>query len=138
MEVIMRQKRKLAEHVWYKVETAINNREPVFQLGFAVVLLCRVLIEAKGKFPFEICGLVIGDEWLSFYNQAADGYELPKIMQWMKQTFSCRFNVKTGRSGHVWGDRYWSEILVKEPPPGAEKVDWAWVKEMAKKKIPAG
>jgi hypothetical protein len=53
----MRQTRKLAEHVWYKVETAINNREPVFQLGWAVGLFCRVLIEAKGKFPFENTGL---------------------------------------------------------------------------------
>jgi hypothetical protein len=38
---------------------AINNREPVFQLLEAVVL-----------FPFEMCGLIIGDEWLSFYYQA--------------------------------------------------------------------
>jgi hypothetical protein len=88
----------------------------------AVVLFYRVLIEARVLFPFEMCGLVIGDEWLSFYIKPSDGYELPKIMQWLKQTFSCRFNVKTGRTGHVWGDRYWSEILVGDPPLGAEKV----------------
>jgi hypothetical protein len=70
MEVVMRQKRKLEEHLWYHVRTVINNREPVFQLLEAVMLLCRVLIEAKGKFPFEMRGLVIGNEWLSFYNQA--------------------------------------------------------------------
>jgi hypothetical protein len=49
----------------------------------AVVLLCRVLIEARVLFPFEMCGLMIGDEWLSFYIKPADGYELPKSMQWM-------------------------------------------------------
>jgi hypothetical protein len=49
----------------------------------AVVLFYRVLIEARCRFPFEMCGLVIGDEWLSFYIKPADGYELPKIMQWM-------------------------------------------------------
>jgi hypothetical protein len=80
----MRQKRKLAEDVWYKVETAINNRESVFRLGFAVVLFCRVFIEAKGRFPFEICGLTIGNEWLSFYIKPADRYQLPKITRWMK------------------------------------------------------
>jgi hypothetical protein len=79
----MRQKRKLAEHVWYQVRTAINNREPVFQLLEAVVLFYRVLIEARVLFPFEMRGLVIGDEWLSFYIKPTDGYELPKIMQWM-------------------------------------------------------
>jgi hypothetical protein len=60
---------------------AINNYEPVFQLGVAVVLFYRVLIEAKGKFPFEMRGLVIGNEWLSFYIKPADGYQLPEIMQ---------------------------------------------------------
>jgi hypothetical protein len=103
----------------------------------AVVLFYRVLIEARVLFPFEMCGLVVGDEWLSFYIKPADGYELPKIMQWMKQTFSCRFNVKTGRKGHTWGDRYWSEILVGDPPPDAKAVDWKWVEEKAKTKIPA-
>jgi hypothetical protein len=45
-------KRDLAENVWYKVSTAINNREPVFRLPWAVVLFYRVLIEAGALFPF--------------------------------------------------------------------------------------
>jgi hypothetical protein len=79
----MRLKRKLAKHVWYHVRTAINNREPVFQLLEAMVILCRVLIEAKGKFPFEMRGLALSGALLSFYIKPADGYQLPKIMQWM-------------------------------------------------------
>jgi hypothetical protein len=39
--------------------------------------------------------------------------------------------------GHTWGDRYWSEILVGDPPPDAKAVDWAAVEAMARKKIPA-
>jgi hypothetical protein len=62
---------------------AINNREPVFRLGFAVVLFCRVLIEAKKRFDFEMRGLVIGNEWLSFSIKPADGLQLPKITRWM-------------------------------------------------------
>jgi hypothetical protein len=42
-------------------------------------------------------------------------------MQWLKQTFTVRYNVLHGRSGHIWGDRYWSEILEGEPPEGAEE-----------------
>jgi hypothetical protein len=106
-------------------------------LGFAEVLFCRVLIEAKGKFSFEMHGLTIGSEWLSFYIKPADGLQLPEITRLMKQTFSVRFNIVMWRTGHVWGDRYWSEILVGAPPPGAREVDWAWVMEMSKKKIPA-
>jgi hypothetical protein len=37
-------------------------------------------------------------------------------MKWLKQVFAKRFNGMDGRIGHVWGDRYWSEIVVGEPP----------------------
>jgi hypothetical protein len=59
-------------------------------------------------------------------------------MQWVKQTFSVRFNMIVGRTGHVWGDRYRSEILAWEPPVDAKEVDWEMVKEKAKTEIPAG
>jgi hypothetical protein len=56
----------------------------------------------------------------SFYIKPADGFQLPDIMQWLKQTFAARFNVIDGRTGHIWGDRYWSMILPGEPPEWAE------------------
>jgi hypothetical protein len=37
-------------------------------------------------------------------------------MKWLKQVFAQRFNGTDGRIGHVWGDRYWSEIVEGEPP----------------------
>jgi hypothetical protein len=54
---------------------------------------------------------------------------LPEIMQWLKQTFAVRYNVMKGLDGHLWGDRYWSKVLVGEPPEDAEEyvfaaVDW--------------
>jgi hypothetical protein len=84
--------------------------------GGTTVIFCRVLLDAKERFDFEMRGLVLKGAWLSFYIKPADGYQLPEITRRMKQTFSVRFNVKTGRTGHVWGDRYWSEILEGEPP----------------------
>ncbi|MDR1231490.1 MAG: hypothetical protein LBK61_08835 [Spirochaetaceae bacterium] len=27
-----------------------------------------------------------------------------------------RYNVMKGLDGHLWGDRYWSKVLVGEPP----------------------
>jgi hypothetical protein len=81
--LIMRQKRDLAENVWYKVATAINIGEPLFHHDWTAVIFCRVLIEAKKRFDFEIRGLVLSEAWLSFYIKPADGYQLPEIMQWM-------------------------------------------------------
>jgi hypothetical protein len=133
----MRLKRDLAEHVWYGVRTAVNVGEPLFRLGWAVVLLHRVLREAKKRFDFEMRGFRLDGKWLTFYIKPTDGKELPKIMQWIKQTFSVRFNVIVGRTGHVWGDRYWSEILKGEPPEWAEEVDWGMVEAEADKEIQA-
>jgi hypothetical protein len=42
-----------------------------------------------------------------------------------------RFNVVVERTGHVWGERYWSEILAGE-------VDWVMVEVKAKTEIPKG
>jgi hypothetical protein len=42
----------------------------------------------------------------------------------MKQTFAVRFNRCVERTGHVWGDRYWSRIVEGEPPEEAAEVGW--------------
>jgi hypothetical protein len=137
MEAYMRHERILAEDVWYLVNTAANIGEPLFDLPWARNLFSHVLRDAKGIFSFEIRGLVLDGATLSFCIKPADGFELPKIMQWIKQTFSARFNALTGRSGHVWGDRYSSEILEEEPPEDAEEVNWEKVEVEANTKIPA-
>jgi hypothetical protein len=55
-----------------------------------------------------------------FYIRPADGFRLPEIMQWVKQTYSVRYNLYDGRTGHIWGDRYASEIVAAGPPEDAE------------------
>jgi hypothetical protein len=61
-------------------------------------------------------GLRLADDRLAFYIKPADGLGLPDILKWMKQTFAARYNQLTGRTGHIWGDRYWSLILDGAPP----------------------
>ncbi|MDR0639384.1 MAG: hypothetical protein LBG27_10890, partial [Spirochaetaceae bacterium] len=111
----MRENRELAENVWYEVRTAVNIEEPSFRLPWAKVLLHRVLREIRKRYPFEMRGLKLEGAWLTFYIKPDDGLKLPLIMQLLKQTFSLRFNIMVGRKGHVWGERYESEILDGEP-----------------------
>jgi hypothetical protein len=73
-------KRKLKQDAWYKIRTEINVGEPVFQLWWAVVLFYHVLHDAKGRFKFEIRGLTIDEEWLSFYIRLENGFDLPKFV----------------------------------------------------------
>jgi hypothetical protein len=112
----MRSLRILKQDVWYEIRTAVNNREPLFRLRQALALFSRVLDEARGRFVFEIQGLHLADDLLAFYIKPGDGLCLPYILKWLKQTFAVRYNVMAGRSGHIWGDRYWSLIVEGEPP----------------------
>jgi REP element-mobilizing transposase RayT len=116
----MRPLRTLARGVWYDVRSGINNREPLLRKPWAVALFFRVFEETRLRFPFEVRGLRIEANRISFYIKPEDGLALPRIMQWMKEVFARRYNALTGRSGHIWGDRYWSRILVGEPAEGAE------------------
>ena len=113
----MRSLRVLKQGVWYEIRTRINNREPLFRLHKALALFARVFRETKLRFVFEIRGLCLEDDWLTFYIKPADGLELPAIMKWLKQTFAQRYNRADGRIGHIWGDRYGSWIVEGEPPP---------------------
>jgi hypothetical protein len=80
-----------------------------------MALFFRVFEETRLRFPFEVRGLHIEANRISFYIKPEDGLALPRIMQWMKEVFARRYNALTGRSGHIWGDRYWSRILLGEP-----------------------
>jgi hypothetical protein len=104
--------------VWYEIHTAINNREPLFRLRQALALFRQVLGETGERFVFEMTGLRLEVDRLTFYIRPVNGLALPDILKWMKQTFAVRYNRLTGRTGHIWGDRYWSAILEGEPPEG--------------------
>jgi hypothetical protein len=120
----MRPKRILTQDAWYKVRAAINNHEHLFRRRQVSAVFYRVLGEARGRFTFEMRGFRLVEERLSFYIRQADGLQLPAIIQWLKQAFVVQFNLGTERTGHVWGDRYWSRVLEGEPPEWAGEVDW--------------
>jgi REP element-mobilizing transposase RayT len=126
----MRKLRILKQDVWYEIHTAINNRESLFRLRQALALFRQVLKNTGERFVFEMTGLRLEVDRLTFYIKPADGSELPDILKWMKQTFAVRYNKLTGRTGHIWGDRYWSAILDGEPP---EEVVWEAGEEAAAK-----
>ncbi|MDR0383558.1 MAG: transposase [Spirochaetaceae bacterium] len=117
----MRTLRELKQGVWYEVCTAVNNRKPLFQSRQALRLFARALADTSARFDFEIRGLCLKDDLLVFCVKPADGFQLPRIMQWLKQTFAVRYNLLKGWTGHIWGDRYRSRIMEGEPPEAAER-----------------
>jgi hypothetical protein len=108
-----------SSNLWFegiKPDFRINNREPLFREDTAREIFRRVFRETKLRFAFKIQGLSFEGDLLRFYIRPENGLELPDIMKWLKQTFAQRYNRETGRTGHIWGDRYWSRILDGEPP----------------------
>jgi REP element-mobilizing transposase RayT len=114
--ITMRKPRVLEAHAWYLVTTAVNRHEPIFLERNAVSLFNRVFREAVALFPVEARNLRVEADRVTFYIKPDDGFQLPEIMQWLKQTFAVRYNVMKRLDGHVWGDRYWSKVLEGEPP----------------------
>jgi hypothetical protein len=131
----MRLQRNLVQDAWYEVRTVINNRKPLFRRRQAIAIFCRVFGEAGKRFAFEPRGVRLEAERVSFYIRPMDGLQLPAIMQWVKQTFAVRFNRRTGRSGYVWEDQYWSRVLEGEPPEGVTEVDWEAVDVAAETEV---
>jgi hypothetical protein len=70
----MRANRVLVAKGWYWISTDINNREGVFRLPRAVRLLRTVLHNAQKVYEFEVRGLRVEDDRVSFYINAADGF----------------------------------------------------------------
>jgi REP element-mobilizing transposase RayT len=112
----MRQLRILKQGVWYEIRTLINNREPLFRRYKALAIFAEVFRQTGLKFAFGIRGLRLEDDRLEFYIRPEDGLDLPAIMKRLKQVFAQRYNREDGRTGHIWGDRYWSQIVEGEPP----------------------
>jgi hypothetical protein len=119
-DLLMRKRRALKQDVWYEIRTRVNNGEPLFgqhrAREKALAVFYRVFRLSRVKYAFEFRHLRLSGDLLSFYIKPADGFQLPDIMQWLKQVFAVEFNKVDGRTGHIWGDRYWSRILDGEPP----------------------
>jgi hypothetical protein len=70
--LLMRASRVLERWHWFS--TDIKNREGVFRLPRAVRLLREVFCEARKIYEFELRGLRVEDDRVSFYINAADGF----------------------------------------------------------------
>jgi hypothetical protein len=69
----MRANRVLVSKGWYWVSTDVNNREDVFRLPREVQILREVLHGVRGIYEFEIHGLRVDADRVSFYIKATDG-----------------------------------------------------------------
>jgi hypothetical protein len=96
----MRKRRALKQDVWYEIRTRVNNGEPLFgqhrAREKALAVFYRVFRLTRVKYEFQFRRLRLTGDLLSFYIKPADGFQLPAIMQWLKQVFAVEFNKADG------------------------------------------
>jgi REP element-mobilizing transposase RayT len=103
-------KRKLKPYASYHVSTKINRDEIIFYGAFSA-LFHEVVARCKKKYSFRVENFNIMGNHVHLMILPSKNSPLPKIMQWINSVFAKEYNKRTGQSGHVWKERYFSKII---------------------------
>ena len=107
----MRKNRKLEQGATYHVSARSNRQEFIFQSVVLKLLFRHLLEQAKKKYGFKLKHLAIMSNHIHLLIEPHRSEDLPRIMQWVLSRFASRFNLMYGYKGHVWWDRYRSNIV---------------------------
>ena len=102
----------LLEGAEYHVTARINRGEMIFLAQENRELFMETLKRAKKKFKFVLKNFCIMGNHLHLLIKPGPGVSLSKIMQWLLGVFAQLWNKKHGLSGHLWGDRFFSRIIL--------------------------
>jgi putative transposase len=92
------------------VTDKINRDEIIFNDVISDLYL-QTIERCKKKYSFQIENFDVLGNNVSFMIIPGKNSHLPKIMQWIKSVFAKAYNKRTGQSGHVWKERYFSKII---------------------------
>jgi len=108
----MRKNRKLQEGAEYHVTARVNRGEKIFLAMEDRELFMDVLKRAKKKYNFSLKNFCVMGNHVHLLIKPGPGVSLSKIMQWLLGVFAQLWNKKHGLSGHLWGDRFFSRIIL--------------------------
>ena len=116
----MRQKRKLKDGAVYKCTGTINRYQNELLDEIAKTIFLDLLNDCKLLFDYELYDFSIQNNRVILVIKPLGKQELWKIMQYLLGVFGMRFNKQFGFHGHVWYDRFKSEIIAS--PDEVEKI----------------
>lgn len=108
----MRSRRVLQEGAEYHVTAKINRGEKIFLIKEDRDLFMGILRRAKKKFSFSLKNFCIMGNHIHLLIKPDPGESLSRIMQWILGVFAQIWNKKHHLSGHLWGDRFFSRIIL--------------------------
>ncbi len=107
----MRKPRMLLPNAKYHVAARINRGQCVFKPDEIKILFMNTLKRSRRKYKFALYNFVIMDNYIRFIIQPLENESLSRIMQWVLSVFAMHFNINYKLHGHVWQERFWSEII---------------------------
>jgi putative transposase len=110
----MRTSRKLIDGATYYVSSEVNRGEMALARPDFKNTFLEVVKEAKGKYDFQLWNFIVLGNMFYFLIKPGKGESLSKIMQWIKCTFTRRWNKRHQIKGHLWGERFFSRIIEDE------------------------
>jgi len=94
----------------HHVTLRCNNREFLFADPW-FELFRNIVQEGRAKFSLRLYNFCLMTNHVHLFFQVKAEDTLSKAMHWIGNTFSRRFNKKTGRKGHLWEGRFRSTIV---------------------------
>ncbi|HKL86425.1 MAG TPA: transposase [Treponemataceae bacterium] len=107
----MRKNRILLDGAIYHVSARVNNKEHLLSSPQLKILFQNIMLRAKIRFDLKIENFIIMNNHYHIMIRPGKGESLSKIMQWIMSMFARAYNKRTGRTGHFWGERYFSRII---------------------------
>ena len=97
----------------YHVTARANLQEFILEDEAIKLMFLDIIKEAREKkhFQFAVKNFCIMDNHVHLILEIPVGESLSKLMQWMLSVFALRFNSMFKRKGHVWYDRFYSQLL---------------------------
>lgn len=95
----------------YHVTHRGNNREPIFLEVSDYHYYLELLKVAQKKYPFELFHYVLMPNHVHLILRSSTSETISPVLKWVAQAYSVHFNAAYGKSGHLWGDRFFSKEI---------------------------
>jgi REP element-mobilizing transposase RayT len=107
----MRSLRILQDGATYHVTSKIDHDDMALLEPRFKTLFLSFVEKAKRRFHFRLWDFCIMGNHIHFLIKPGKDGTLSEIMQYIKCNFAKAWNRAHGRTGHVWGERFYSRII---------------------------
>ena len=101
----------MARRICYYVVTNTKDQKNILKRKVDIRFLVTTIEYFKYQFRYKVYGYSILPNQMHLLIQPTSEFPLPRVIKFIKGSFSRRFNHRNGRRGYVWQRRYYSEAI---------------------------